>query len=121
MNNDEFFIISESFIQTSRRRPNVKQGVNTSENAEKFREDAEDQLKSTWDPEALCKSLFSLSRNILIDAPQGEMLARLVSLNDDQTVQLYIALSKRLRHCTTQKGTDPKPRHNVEQHVPSFT
>ncbi|CAJ0540457.1 Ff.00g075600.m01.CDS01 [Fusarium sp. VM40] len=39
VNNDEFFIISESFIQTSRRRPNVKQGVNTSENAEKFREE----------------------------------------------------------------------------------
>jgi hypothetical protein len=101
VNNDDFCIIFESFIKKSRRRPNVKQGINTSENAEKFHEDAEDQLKTTWDPETLGKSLFSLSSNILIDVIQGEILARLVSLNDDQTVQLYIALSKRLHHWTT--------------------
>ncbi|SPJ81723.1 uncharacterized protein FTOL_09128 [Fusarium torulosum] len=102
VDDDDFFSIFESFIKNNRQQPNVKQGVNTGDNAEKFRQDAQDQLKTAWDPETLDK-----------------ILPRLVSLNNDQIVQFYIALRKRLSYYTTQKGTDPKPKRNVEQPVPS--
>ncbi|KAM0264659.1 hypothetical protein ACHAPA_008173 [Fusarium lateritium] len=82
VDNDDFFTIFESFIQNNRQQPNVKQGVNTRANGEKFREAAQDQLKTTWDPVTL-----------------DEILARLVPLNDDQILQLYNRLSKRLVCC----------------------
>jgi hypothetical protein len=57
---DDFFKIFESFIQNNRQQPNVKQGVNTSGNAEKFRQDAQDQLKTAWDHGPLGRSLRCL-------------------------------------------------------------
>ncbi|KAM0222999.1 hypothetical protein ACHAQD_003729 [Fusarium lateritium] len=91
VDNDDFFTIFESFIQNSRQQPNVKQGVNTRANGEKFREAAQDQLKTTWDPVTL----------VYTETPQDEILARLVPLNDDQILQLYNRLSKRLTKTPT--------------------
>lgn len=64
VDDDDFFSIFESFIKNNRQQPNVKQGANTSDNAEKFRQDAQDQLKTAWDPETLGRSLCYLSMNI---------------------------------------------------------
>ncbi|KAF4497244.1 hypothetical protein FAGAP_6595 [Fusarium agapanthi] len=106
VDNDDFYHIFDRYIQNSGATPNVKRSRRVLENANKFREIAESQLCDFCDPSTL-----------------DEIRARLLSLSDDQTVDLYITLSKRYKGERSEGKNTALPSHQekvVQTRTASF-
>ncbi|KAG5750236.1 hypothetical protein H9Q70_007106 [Fusarium xylarioides] len=97
VDNDDFYHIFEGYIQNSRATPNVKRSRRVLENANKFRAVAEAQLCDFWDLSTL-----------------DEIRDRLLSLDDEQVVDLYITLSKRLKDEKSEGKKTALPSHQAK-------
>ncbi|KAF4972222.1 hypothetical protein FSARC_1174 [Fusarium sarcochroum] len=100
---DDFYSNFEAWIGTGKYAPYLKRTKNALVNAKDFRKAADAQVQDLWDPETL-----------------DDVLARLRSFEDDQLVELYVALSKRHRAAGKGKGKDKGKGKEVSTVTLSF-